>query len=66
MFAIFDACDDDALVQGEFVSYNQADQVAAALRAQGGRGIFACQVCPDHEDEPAADCQRCGEDPDED
>lgn len=59
-FAIFDACDGDALIKGDFPGYDAADRVAAGMRAAGDRGVFACQVCQWHEDEPAADCQKCG------
>lgn len=67
-YAIFDACDDYALVTGNFADYDAADRVAAGMRSAGDHGVFACQVCQWHEDEPAADCGKCGleDDPDDD
>lgn len=61
LFAIFDASDEDSLVQSNYATYDEADQVAAELRAQGYHGVFACEVCAEHEDEPAGYCVRCGD-----
>ena len=62
LFGIFDACDDDAFVLGNFASYDDADRVAAAMRKKGQHGIWASELCDQHGEEPAAGCEACEHD----
>lgn len=50
---------DEGCIDSQYVTFEQADAVAADFRRQGDESAKASEICPDHEEQPAASCEEC-------
>jgi len=51
---------DEGCIDSGYITYERAEKVAADFRAQGDEYAKASEICPEHEEQPAADCEECG------
>jgi hypothetical protein len=64
-YGLFDGGDGGALVQRGFASYAEAEAMCAGLIADGEYMLYAAQCCDKHPHWPAAGCEACEVEDDE-
>ena len=50
---------DEGCLDSGYITFAQADAVAADFRRQGDEYAKASEICPDHEEQPAGECEDC-------